>query len=241
MTDAEATRNTLPACTYADDLNVLAGTARDITVQAEKVSKYAEWADMTVNMKKSTVTGAMYGSHADKPYDLDMLSRRLQPVQIAGDQVRFVSPMSFFRFLGLVMTVDMNWSYQAAYMQSKLREQAAAVARSCLASWRKEQVLRTVLNPAAEYGLALCPYSPVALLRLDRVLVGLVKRIHWLPQSTANAFAHTPVVEGRLGCPSLRAAAAYAASRNCRRSLEAPGQLGACARALLAYQLKLLR
>ena len=72
-------------------------------------------------------------------------------------------------------------------------------------------------------------------------MLGLAKKGFGLPISTANTFAHAPKDEGGLGCPSLRAAVAYAAARNFRRSIDSPGQLGTWARALLTYQLQLVK
>ena len=93
-----------------------------------------------------------------------MLENRLRPVQIDGQPVRFSPPKTAFRFLGVEMTVDLNWATQAANIQKRLHKQAAALLRSPLAAWRKELVMRTVIMaPAVEYGIALCPYSPIDL------------------------------------------------------------------------------
>jgi hypothetical protein len=53
-------------CTYADDLNILTGSIQNMTVQTDKVTAYSDWADLRVNMDKSTATAALY---QQQPYD----------------------------------------------------------------------------------------------------------------------------------------------------------------------------
>lgn len=49
-------------CTYADDLNALTRSISDMRIQADKITAYADWADLRVNMTKSSATAALYSS-----------------------------------------------------------------------------------------------------------------------------------------------------------------------------------
>ena len=53
MMREEGVRHALSSCTYADDLNVLASSHKDLERQAEKISRYAEWANMKVNLNNN--------------------------------------------------------------------------------------------------------------------------------------------------------------------------------------------
>lgn len=252
MPAADSVRHALPSCTYADDLNALATTPRDLEGQASKISRYAEWADMTVNMDKSTVTGALYGSMPGDPLgatgkrrhaalQASPLERRLQDVRICGKRVRFVPPTEPFCFLGVTMTVDLNWAPHVAVVLGKLRDKAAALRASQLSQWRKEMVLKRAIKTAVEYGLALCPYGPLETSKIDSVLAGAAKRAAGLPQYTANAWAHAPTDKGGLGLTSVLASTAYAATRSLRRAMDDPGRRGEWTRTLLMKAIDMAR
>jgi hypothetical protein len=58
----ERIRHQMADCTYADDLNALTRSISDMRIQADKITAYADWADLRVNMTKSSATAALYSS-----------------------------------------------------------------------------------------------------------------------------------------------------------------------------------
>ena len=46
--------------TFADDITGLTGTISDMKIQADKITKYAEWGNLKVNPSKTTGTGILY-------------------------------------------------------------------------------------------------------------------------------------------------------------------------------------
>ena len=234
-------RHTLPAAVFADDLNVLTTEKRDLEVQANKISAYATWARMIVNMAKSRVTGARYRSLPNTPFHAPSLALRLAGVRINGRAVEFSPPTEPFRFLGVTLTMDLNWAPHTADVLKKLKDKAAALQGSHLSAWRKGLVLQRAVKTAVEYGLALCPFGALETAKIDAVLAGIAKQTSGLPRYTANAWAHTPKAKGGLGLASVYASTAYAAGRSLTRAIADAGRRGAWARALLVKALQLAK
>jgi hypothetical protein len=97
-------------CTYADDLNILTTSISDLSRQADKLTAYANWAKLIVNMDKSSATAALHCSNPDKPYDQTTVTNRIQGrIHIQGTQVQVHAPKEPFRYLGIYITMDLQW------------------------------------------------------------------------------------------------------------------------------------
>ena len=53
---------------YADDLEILTQSLADMRVQADKLSRYADWGHMKVNTGKTIVSGILHGTAKTKRY-----------------------------------------------------------------------------------------------------------------------------------------------------------------------------
>lgn len=119
--------NQISSVTFADDINVMTGGKAglpNMKHQVDKVDKYTAWGHLTVNATKTTVTGALHGSYPDRPYDETTLKARLDStIRIAGASVQYHSPRAPFRHLGLLLTMDISFSFQFKTALSQLRSQ----------------------------------------------------------------------------------------------------------------------
>ncbi len=75
---AEQVRLQAADCTFADDLNILASNIKDLAVQADKITAYSNWANLRVNLDKSTATAALYQQQPYDPYDFATIERQVR-------------------------------------------------------------------------------------------------------------------------------------------------------------------
>jgi hypothetical protein len=233
----DALRHALPACAYADDLNIVTSSISNMRIQADKIDAYARWADLRINTSKTTITAALHGSHPQNPYDEQVLRTRLHTVQLGGQPVTFLGPHQPFKFLGIHMTATLNWSHHTKHVKDQIKAKGTALQTSLLSSWRKDLVIKRVIKPAIEYGALLCPYDNKQGAGIDAALAGITKNIYGLPRYTANAFVHAPANAGGIGHTSIRAEMAHSGARNLRKALADAGTLGTWTRALLHAQI----
>ena len=102
----------IPDSTYADDLNLVTHTAPRFQKQLDKVTNYSIWGNLIVNISKTLVTGARYHTNPQDPYDSSSLKRILSSVTVQGQHVTFHDPRKPFRYLGVHLTMHMDWSHQ---------------------------------------------------------------------------------------------------------------------------------
>ena len=180
-------------CTFADDLNVVTSSATDLTIQAQKVTQYAQWGHLTINMEKSTVTAALHQQCPQTPYDKQTITRRLQAaVAIQGRPVQVQDPKQAFRYLGVHMTMDLNWAPQLKATLDKLREKTSRLNGSWLTYKQQLHILKTCIRPMVAYPFIGAPYEPHHIKQLDSMLCTATKRALKLGISTPNAVVHQP-------------------------------------------------
>jgi hypothetical protein len=125
-------------CTYADDLNILTTSISDLARQADKLTAYADWARLTVNMDKSSATAALHCSNSDKPYDPKTVANRVVGrIHIQGTQVQLHLPKEAFRYLGIYITMDLQWRAQYQHMMQLVKKKLANLQRSWLSPKQK--------------------------------------------------------------------------------------------------------
>jgi hypothetical protein len=179
----------------------------------------------------------LHGSRPDRPYDEDELRARLEDtIKLAGAHVQYNSPRAPFRHLGLLLTMDLNFSYQLKAALSQLREGVTALKRSHASRSQKERIIQTNLRPALTYVMAAAPYSMADIRLLDSLLTRATKDAHGLTISMPTAAAHEDKQYGGLGCHSLQVEYATICVQQLTRALNNTGPLGKLARALLGHQ-----
>jgi ribonuclease HI len=217
--------------TYADDLNILTSDASRMQLQASKVTKYSEWAHLVPNATKTVLTGMMHASYKKDPGRLDALRKKLQKVELGGQQPDVHPPDKPFRYLGVMMTMTLSWTpqYQAAY--ATVKDSLRQLNASCLTTRQKVRVINTVIKPKLQYGFYAAPYTPAQLAAMDSLLTRAIKNAYWLKPYVSTAMAHEDVSKGGLGCASVTATYAQVQVKRLTLALNDDGIHGQLARA----------
>jgi len=175
-----------------------------MAVQAHKVSAYSDWGNLKVNMDKSTATAALHQQQPYDPYDHCTISRQVQEnLTIQGTPVNTHSPKEAFRYLGIYMTMDLNWKYQYQKMYAVLQAKIANLTKSMLNRRQKTRVLESCLRPMVTYTFYAAPYTISQLANLDSQFTLATKAFYKLGKGVSRAMTHEDISNGGLGCHSL--------------------------------------
>ena len=110
---------------FADDLICLSGSYQNPQLQTMKLTQYADWAHLIISGKKTKVT-CMYHSDENKILRgntsvADFVHQQLaNKVLVQGQAAQFLKPDDPFPYLGVHITMDLNWSHQLTHMTAKL-------------------------------------------------------------------------------------------------------------------------
>ena len=134
---------TVAALAYADDLKTLTGTLSNMKLQAEKIQRFSTWSGMEVNAKKCAATAILHGQAsaglAKSPDDDKLIRARLDgQIHLGRGTVPYLSPDQPYRYLGVLVTLTLNWSHQfratlttAIDQACRLQSSFATPAKSC--------------------------------------------------------------------------------------------------------------
>jgi len=226
-------------CTYADDLNILSNNVKDLAIQAHKVTSYANWANLSVNIDKSSATAALYQQQPYDPYDATTIQRQVvSHIQIQGQPVRFQAPKHAFKYLGIFMTMDLNWRPQYEHTLELLKTKIQHLLSSWLSRHQKKRVLTQCLRPMVTYTFYAAPFTQKQIAKLDSLLTQASKVIYGLGRCVSSAMAHEDITKGGLGCPSLMVEYHTILIQRLVRSLRSTSTHGVISTAVLQSQLK---
>ena len=189
---------------YADDINILSSSLPNLTIQTQKITAFTNWARLVVSPTKTLVTAALHKTSQQQPYHTTQLRHLLaQRVFVQGEPVAFLPPVKPFRFLGIWLTMSLNWNphFQAVY--TKLCSKCTQLRESLLSRTQKYLALKQTVRQMLAYSFNLAPFTRLQLIRLDSQITSLVKHINSLPTSTCTALVHLPHTQGGLDVPSL--------------------------------------
>ncbi len=231
--------NQISNITFADDINLLTGGKTgllDMKHQASKLSHYLTWGHLQANNTKSLITGALHGSQSSKPYDIELLKMQLSPVKLQDKPITFHSPQEPFSHLGLLLTMDLNFTPQLAATLEEIRSMTSKLRQSYVGPRQKERIIDTCIRPAITYTLSVAPYTLPELKCIDNLLSAAYKQAYKLPNSLSTAATRQDKRLGGLGCHSIEVEYHTICVQRLTRSLNHPGPFGIISNALFDYQ-----
>ena len=231
---------------YADDTTAITHTAQDLQVQCNKVQTFSTWAGLPLNPSKCEITGILHKSRPTEPTCPATLRAHLNNHIKLGDAfAKYVPPTEACTYLGIKICPNMDWRPQVQHMMEKIQKRgehirnrakpAGATPQQCL------KLIRTCLIPQITYTMAVCPYTPADIARMDRAVGALTKQCCGLPKGFPSAAVRLPQDQAGLGMPSLQLDYVQTTTANLTRALNDQGTLGATTHALLQLQHKKLQ
>jgi len=116
--------NILSSAAFADDLLCPTSTIQDLKVQAQKLTLNSDWAALIISGSQTKATGILR-SHPSKDLNgvtpTQLLSHNLlDKIEIQGQKAQFLPSDKPFSYLGVQLTMDLNWKHQIQNMTCKL-------------------------------------------------------------------------------------------------------------------------
>ena len=228
---------------YADDLAAATSNAKDLSCQAEKVSRFAAWGGLKANAKKSEVSAILHRTakvrkpSALAPELVERTKNELSAVRLGGQPLPFLHPdKQPYRYLGVMLTLTLNWSDQVRTLLTNVEQKGARLSSSLCSPSQKLRYIQSSIRPYITYSFPLGIYSLQDIKRLDSKLIKFAKKAYDL----GNAAPNNLILEERdkmgMGLDSLMLDYAQLNTAYLVRALNDPGPLGWSTQALLKLQ-----
>ena len=229
------------ALAAADDLALLSGTVQQMQLQLDKVESFAHWSGMRLVPAKCETSAVLWGTHASCPHvhalDWQIIQPLLQHLHVHGSPLACIPPDKPFRYLGVLMTLTMDWKPHLSMLLDMIATKGLAIARAPATIRQKLEMERQCITTTVAYHLAIAPFSLPQLRKLDAARARVIKGILKIPMSSPSQMLYLP--QHRLGSGLVSLAPLYA--QICADSLAATlndlGRLGTMARAVLRAQM----
>ncbi|KAJ9532318.1 hypothetical protein QJQ45_010383 [Haematococcus lacustris] len=200
--DDSGERATVSSIDYADDIAILCNTLRNLRCQADKLSAFSDWGHLVISHSKTLATAALHHSvetgMCSNAAEADKRARQqLQTVSLQGKPVTYHRPTSPFTYLGVLITMTLDWKPQHTAMITQLRQKLERLRRSFASARQAIHIIRTAIIPSLAYSFCAVPCTPGDLELYDRSINQCVKLKLRLPLGTPNAIIREDA--GRLG------------------------------------------
>ncbi|KAJ9514278.1 hypothetical protein QJQ45_012213 [Haematococcus lacustris] len=195
-------RATVSSIDYADDIAILCNTLRNLRCQADKLSAFSDWGHLIISHSKTLATAALHHSvetgMCSNAAEADKRARQqLQTVSLQEKPVTYHRPTSPFTYLGVLITMTLDWKPQHTAMITKLRHKLERLRRSFASARQAIHIIRTAIIPSLAYSFCAVPCTPGDLELYDRSINQCVKLKLRLPLGTPNAIVREDA--GKLG------------------------------------------
>ena len=160
-------------------------------------------------------------------------------LQIQGEHAQPIGPRDPFRYLGVLLTMLLDWGPQHRANDQTLHTKLQQARES---NGRADQIQRLVQHsvmPAITYAMGVVPHNRNDLKVLDVKIGTTIKAVYGLPRSAPSAMVHEDIDRFGMGITSLAVPYATRSAQLLMSSLQDEGTLGKVTRALLELQLPL--
>ena len=190
----------------ADDLCILALDTKSMKVQTSKVAFYNKWSHLDANPKKCATAilhGDVKAGIAKNATDFTRIHSQLQNIEIFGAPIPCIPPDMPYRYLGLQMTLTLNWRHQVAGVINLLKDKGNRLVQSFASPKQRLRFLQRCIIPAVTYSFPVAPYTRHDIKRFDAMISNIAKRCLNTSTSCPSAQVHEDKNSCGWGVPSL--------------------------------------
>ena len=174
-------------------------------MQANKPTLYSIWAGLIISGSKTKVTGSLNASplkDQNGPTPSEALGHQLKNnILIQNQATKYITPSSPFLYLGVTLTMDLNWKHQHRHMDENLKQKLDALEGSYASPRQTLNIIRTAIIPSLAYAFAVTPCSYPDLDKWDAMIGRVIKSKHNLWRSTLTAMIREDVHSFGLSSP----------------------------------------
>ena len=167
------------------------------------------------------------------------IKRRLENLfKINGVGIPYLPPDKPYRYLGVQLCMNLDWSFQLQDTSNKLRKSWDTLARSFASRRQCIRYIETVMRPGATYAFALAPYQACDINQLDSIMRSAVKKCCGLPNYIPSVAIHLGRDDMGMGISSLLVDYIQYNVLALTHALQDTGRLGAVTRAMTELCIK---
>jgi len=122
---------------------------------------------------------------------------------VQQQKAQFIAFDAPFFYLGVELTMDLNWRHQIQRMTVNLRNKLEALGASYASPRQTLNIIRTAIIPSLAYAFAVTPCTPSDLITWDNLISRTIKHKFKLWKSTATAMIHADTSNFGLGERSI--------------------------------------
>ena len=124
-------------------------------------------------------------------------------ILIQNQATKYITPSSPFLYLGVTLTMDLNWKHQHRRMDETLKQRLDALKGSYASPRQTLNIICTAIIPSLAYAFAVTPCSYPGLDEWDAMIGRVIKNKHNLWRSTLTAMIREDIHSFGLGAPSI--------------------------------------
>ena len=155
------------------------GSLKNLKVQANKLTLYSSWAGLIISGSKTKVTGSLKASPLKNQNGLtpsEALEHQLKNnILVQNQATKNITPSSPFLYLGVTLTMDLNWKHQHRHMDENLKQKLDALEGSYASPRQILNIIRTANIPSLAYAFAVTPCSYPDLDKWDAMIGRVIK------------------------------------------------------------------
>jgi len=96
----------------------------DLHIQADKLTRYSNWAALQVSGSKTNVTGILHKAKATGIYGADpstqLRAQLKDKIKVQGQYTQFIKSTDPSMYLGIALNMNLDWSHQHKRMTENL-------------------------------------------------------------------------------------------------------------------------
>eukprot|EP00983_Pelagomonas_calceolata_P074889 1152752-Pelagomonas_calceolata.AAC.3 len=120
-----------------------------------------------------------------------------------GQKAQYITPDTPFRYLGVELTMDLNWKHQVQRITYNLKEKLERLRASCLTPSLTLKTIRTAIIPSLTYAFAVTPCTPSDLEMWDKMVNRAINDKFGLWTCTSTAMIREDTSNFGLGMTSV--------------------------------------
>lgn len=228
---------------FADDIAIVTNELRHLNTQFRKVLAFCAWSGLSLNASKSALTGVHHKQlvlrQTEHPFNSPLLQAQLQNLlYYRNEPIPFLDPRKPYKYLGMEVTLDLNWSYQFKSLQDSINLKGQQLIAAKVSPRRALHIIQTSLKPKITYSLSLAPFSIADLTIWDLIIARTAKTCMRLPKRMPGRAMMLPTSQGGVGICSLVQDCMKFCTSALVRALNDTSTLGIITQAALRTQLK---
>ena len=175
---------------YADDLAIITNKLSSLQAQLNKLDRYCEWAGMDLGISKCAITGCPNKSKMNQ----EIFKTHIETANITyrNQTIPTLHQNEPYVYLGIQLVSSLKWKIQIHITTTKVISQCSQLANCPATMKQKISMIDTVIRAGIAYSFYAVPFSLPGIIKLDKKIIAIQKKICGFPKCTPNMVTQLP-------------------------------------------------